>query len=76
MQVVYIAPLKAIVRERMNDWKNCLVSRLHKKMVKYYILDLFYFLFGDVVGVWVGGGGGSCYSLIFKFLNDFGFRLK
>lgn len=32
-QVVYIAPLKAIVRERMNDWKKRLVSQLGKKMV-------------------------------------------
>lgn len=32
-QVVYIAPLKAIVRERMIDWKKRLVSQLGKKMV-------------------------------------------
>lgn len=33
MQVIYIAPLKAIVRERMNDWRKHLVSQLGKKMV-------------------------------------------
>lgn len=33
MQVIYIAPLKAIVRERMSDWKKRLVSQLGKKMV-------------------------------------------
>lgn len=32
-QVIYIAPLKAIVRERMNDWKKRLVSQLGKEMV-------------------------------------------
>lgn len=45
MQVVYIAPLKAIVRERMNDWKNCLVSRLGKKMVTSCILHFLFFSF-------------------------------
>lgn len=34
MKVVYIAPLKAIVRERMNDWRQRLVSQLGKKMVE------------------------------------------
>lgn len=33
LQVIYIAPLKAIVRERMNDWKNGLATKLGKKMV-------------------------------------------
>lgn len=33
LQVIYIAPLKAIVRERMNDWKNGLIAKLGKKMV-------------------------------------------
>ncbi|KAM3314918.1 hypothetical protein ACQJBY_033591 [Aegilops geniculata] len=33
MKVVYIAPLKAIVRERMNDWRHRLVTQLGKKMV-------------------------------------------
>lgn len=32
-QVIYIAPLKAIVRERMTDWRNRLVSQLGKEMV-------------------------------------------
>lgn len=32
-QVVYIAPLKAIVRERMKDWKKHLVAPLGKEMV-------------------------------------------
>ncbi|GJZ02296.1 DExH-box ATP-dependent RNA helicase DExH14 [Tanacetum coccineum] len=31
MKVIYIAPLKAIVREKMNDWKNGFVSKLGKK---------------------------------------------
>ncbi|XP_078430191.1 U5 small nuclear ribonucleoprotein helicase isoform X2 [Wolffia australiana] len=34
MKVVYIAPLKALVRERINDWKKRLVSQLGKKMVE------------------------------------------
>ncbi|KAJ3673847.1 hypothetical protein LUZ60_005839 [Juncus effusus] len=34
MKVVYIAPLKAIVRERMNDWRSGLVAKLEKKMVE------------------------------------------
>ncbi|GAA0146069.1 DNA metabolism protein [Lithospermum erythrorhizon] len=34
LKVIYIAPLKAIVRERMHDWKKGLVSRLGKKMVE------------------------------------------
>ncbi|KAK9116484.1 hypothetical protein Sjap_015431 [Stephania japonica] len=34
MKVIYIAPLKAIVRERMNDWRRHLVSHLEKKMVE------------------------------------------
>lgn len=34
MKVVYIAPMKAIVRERMADWKKRLVSHLGKKMVE------------------------------------------
>lgn len=71
MQVVYIAPLKAIVRERMNDWKNCLVSRLGKKMV--HLGSLIFFLFFFLVSCCVSVGGTS---LILKFLNDFGFRLK
>ena len=38
LQVIYIAPLKAIVRERMNDWRKRLVSQLGKKMVCYVYL--------------------------------------
>ncbi|PIA63068.1 hypothetical protein AQUCO_00200832v1 [Aquilegia coerulea] len=34
MKVIYIAPLKAIVRERMSDWKKRLVSQLGKRMVE------------------------------------------
>lgn len=34
MKVVYIAPLKALVRERMMDWRKRLVSQLGKKMVE------------------------------------------
>lgn len=33
MQVIYIAPLKALVRERMDGWGKGLVKRLSKKMV-------------------------------------------
>ncbi|KAH6801139.1 U5 small nuclear ribonucleoprotein helicase [Perilla frutescens var. hirtella] len=33
MKVIYIAPLKALVRERMNDWRKRLVSQLGKHMV-------------------------------------------
>ncbi|XP_011704031.1 PREDICTED: activating signal cointegrator 1 complex subunit 3 isoform X2 [Wasmannia auropunctata] len=33
-KVVYIAPLKALVRERMNDWKVRLEERLGKKVVE------------------------------------------
>ncbi|KAJ6360309.1 hypothetical protein OIU77_004335 [Salix suchowensis] len=32
MKVIYIAPMKAIVRERMNDWRKHLVAQLGKKM--------------------------------------------
>ncbi|THG01808.1 hypothetical protein TEA_006154 [Camellia sinensis var. sinensis] len=35
--VIYIAPLKAIVRERMNDWRKRLVSQLGKKMVLTFV---------------------------------------
>lgn len=38
MQVIYIAPLKAIVRERMSDWQKRLVSQLGKKMVPIFAL--------------------------------------
>ncbi|KAN0023819.1 hypothetical protein ACTFIV_008206 [Dictyostelium citrinum] len=34
MKVVYIAPLKALVRERMNDWKVKFQEKLGKKLVE------------------------------------------
>jgi hypothetical protein len=33
-QVIYIAPLKALVRERMNDWGKGLCKRLGKRVVE------------------------------------------
>jgi replicative superfamily II helicase len=45
LQVIYIAPLKALVRERMNDWGKGLCKRLGKRIV-------------ELTGVH-GGGGGS-----------------
>lgn len=33
-QVIYIAPLKALVRERMNDWGKGLCRRLGKRIVE------------------------------------------
>ncbi|XP_047313663.1 DExH-box ATP-dependent RNA helicase DExH14-like [Impatiens glandulifera] len=52
MKVIYIAPLKAIVRERMNDWKKRLVSQLGKKMVEMtgdYTPDLAALLSADII---------------------------
>lgn len=40
LQVIYIAPLKAIVRERMNDWRKRLVSQLGKKMVLVFLVSM------------------------------------
>lgn len=40
MQVIYIAPLKAIVRERMVDWKKRIVSQLGKEMVMFFTFHL------------------------------------
>jgi activating signal cointegrator complex subunit 3 len=34
LKVVYIAPLKALVRERMKDWQKKLVQKVGKKMVE------------------------------------------
>jgi activating signal cointegrator complex subunit 3 len=34
IQVIYIAPLKALVRERMNDWGAGLCKKLGKKVVE------------------------------------------
>jgi hypothetical protein len=36
MQVVYIAPLKALVRERMEDWKVRIEQKLGKKWVPVF----------------------------------------
>ncbi|XP_020519141.1 DExH-box ATP-dependent RNA helicase DExH14 [Amborella trichopoda] len=52
MKVIYIAPLKAIVRERMNDWRKRLVSVLGKKMVELtgdFTPDLMVLLSADVI---------------------------
>ncbi|XP_068653743.1 DExH-box ATP-dependent RNA helicase DExH14 isoform X1 [Aristolochia californica] len=52
MKVIYIAPLKALVRERMNDWKKRLVSQLGKKMVEMtgdFTPDLTALLLADVI---------------------------
>ncbi|CAK7322805.1 unnamed protein product [Dovyalis caffra] len=52
MKVIYIAPLKAIVRERMNDWRKRLVSQLGKEMVEMtgdYTPDLMALLSADVI---------------------------
>ncbi|KAG8652394.1 hypothetical protein MANES_06G085400v8 [Manihot esculenta] len=52
MKVIYIAPLKAIVRERMNDWRKRLVSQLGKEMVEMtgdYTPDLMALLSADII---------------------------
>ncbi|XP_048228570.1 DExH-box ATP-dependent RNA helicase DExH14 isoform X2 [Ricinus communis] len=52
MKVIYIAPLKAIVRERMNDWRKGLVSQLGKQMVEMtgdYTPDLMALLSADII---------------------------
>ncbi|KAK3015087.1 hypothetical protein RJ639_006649 [Escallonia herrerae] len=52
MKVIYIAPLKAIVRERMNDWRKRLVSQLGKEMVEMtgdYTPDLKALLSADII---------------------------
>ncbi|KAL2340704.1 hypothetical protein Fmac_008644 [Flemingia macrophylla] len=52
MKVIYIAPLKAIVRERMSDWQKRLVSQLGKKMVEMtgdYTPDLMALLSADII---------------------------
>ncbi|CAI9757575.1 unnamed protein product [Fraxinus pennsylvanica] len=52
MKVIYIAPLKAIVRERMNDWKKHLVSKLGKRMVEMtgdYTPDMTALLSADII---------------------------
>ncbi|KAM1340459.1 hypothetical protein ACFX2H_038850 [Malus domestica] len=52
MKVIYIAPLKAIVRERMNDWKRRLVSQLGKEMVEMtgdYTPDMMAIMSADII---------------------------
>ncbi|XP_059642764.1 DExH-box ATP-dependent RNA helicase DExH14 isoform X2 [Cornus florida] len=52
MKVIYIAPLKAIVRERMIDWRKGLVSQLGKKMVEMtgdYTPDMKALLSADII---------------------------
>ncbi|KAK1375927.1 DExH-box ATP-dependent RNA helicase DExH14 [Heracleum sosnowskyi] len=52
MKVIYIAPLKAIVRERMTDWKKRLVSQLGKKMVQMtgdYTPDMMALMSADII---------------------------
>lgn len=34
LQVIYIAPLKALVRERMTDWGRGLCRKLNKRIVE------------------------------------------
>lgn len=52
MKVIYIAPLKAIVRERMNDWRKRLVSQLGKQMVEMtgdHTPDLMALMSADII---------------------------
>ncbi|PON70319.1 Activating signal cointegrator 1 complex subunit [Trema orientale] len=52
MKVIYIAPLKAIVRERMNDWRKGLVPQLGKEMVEMtgdYTPDMMALLSADII---------------------------
>ncbi|XP_077223084.1 U5 small nuclear ribonucleoprotein helicase [Tasmannia lanceolata] len=52
LKVIYIAPMKAIVRERMNDWRKRLVSQLGKKMVEMtgdFTPDLMSLLSADII---------------------------
>ncbi|GAB4846226.1 activating signal cointegrator 1 complex subunit [Ancistrocladus abbreviatus] len=52
MKVIYIAPLKAIVRERMSDWRRRLVNQLGKAMVEMtgdYTPDLMALLSADII---------------------------
>ncbi|CAN1151841.1 DExH-box ATP-dependent RNA helicase DExH14 [Linum perenne] len=52
MKVIYIAPLKAIVRERMHDWQKNLVPSLGKKMVEMtgdFTPDLAALLSADII---------------------------
>lgn len=49
-QVVYIAPLKALVRERMNDWRIRLEKKLGKKVVELTGKNLFITYYSACVG--------------------------
>ncbi|KAL7153162.1 hypothetical protein ABFS83_04G147200 [Erythranthe nasuta] len=52
MKAIYIAPLKALVRERMNDWRKRLVSQLGKRMVEMtgdYTPDMTALLAADII---------------------------
>ncbi|KAL8056919.1 hypothetical protein ABFX02_04G150100 [Erythranthe guttata] len=52
MKAIYIAPLKALVRERMNDWRKRLVSQLGKRMVEMtgdYTPDMNALLAADII---------------------------
>ncbi|EPS71469.1 hypothetical protein M569_03289, partial [Genlisea aurea] len=52
MKVIYIAPLKALVRERMNDWRKRLVFKLGKRMVEMtgdYTPDMTALLEADII---------------------------
>ncbi|EFJ17505.1 hypothetical protein SELMODRAFT_178863 [Selaginella moellendorffii] len=52
MKVIYIAPLKALVRERVDDWKKSLVPTLGKKLVELtgdFTPDLLALLEADII---------------------------
>mmetsp|Transcript_13654 Transcript_13654/g.49673 ORF Transcript_13654/g.49673 Transcript_13654/m.49673 type:complete len:2207 (-) Transcript_13654:489-7109(-) len=51
-KVIYIAPLKALVRERIDDWRNGLCKKLDKKLVELtgdYTPDLKALLAADII---------------------------
>eukprot|EP00850_Spirogloea_muscicola_P016834 SM000140S00583 [mRNA] locus=s140:13532:28767:- [translate_table: standard] len=52
MKVIYIAPLKALVRERMTDWKRGLVLKLNLQMVELtgdFTPDLKALIYADII---------------------------
>jgi activating signal cointegrator complex subunit 3 len=52
LKVVYIAPLKALVRERMKDWGSKFVDKLGKKLVELtgdYTPDMYSLQIADIV---------------------------
>ncbi|OAE30033.1 hypothetical protein AXG93_3893s1430 [Marchantia polymorpha subsp. ruderalis] len=52
MKVIYIAPLKALVKERMDDWKRGLATTLGKKIVELtgdFTPDLLALLAADII---------------------------